>query len=383
MNPSQIVSSQVPSGGASVVPPDAGAVELLTLVSRDPRAGTATFRTGRGELITAALAPSDVTNQREQLDTYLGGFQPFGFAADMMAPTVPVSREKGDRRDLGEANAFERVNTRVGRQGAINTIDLISELGQYACKEYGLASFLPWQSENDAQENFNVRASIGQMLMWKLALDREARVKDLLTTTGNWHSDNVVDLTGQANFKWDNGSTKNPRADLHAAMSAMLMPPTGVYMNPDVAFHLLSDDEVRAFMRQMLGDNAPSADVARGAAAGNMGVVTLRVPGLVADAPIHIVPAKVLNVATGAVEYLWPDDVLILSNPPGQPSDGMRMASALTYRTRGRSGTGVQSNEYIPQGRGLNSGSMFEVGYSDHELITGTRAGALLKDVLS
>lgn len=380
MNPSQIVTTQVPAGAA---PPDPRSFEALTLISRDERTGVATFRRPNGEIVTAALAPADVTNQREQLDTYLGGFQPFGFAADDVAPVVLVNKEKGDRRDLGEANAFERVNTKVGRHGAINTVDLISGLGTYHTQEYGLASFLPWQSENDRQENFNVRAHIGQMLLWKLALDREFRVKDLVTATSSWHADNVVDLTGQATLKWDTGNAKNPRADLHAALKSMLMPATGVWMNPDVAFHLLSDDEIRDFMRQMLGDNAPSPDVAKGAAAGAMGVVTLRIPGLVADAPIHIVPAKALDVSTGSVEYIWPDDVVITSNPPGQPSDGMRMASALTYRTRGRSGSGVVSNEYIPQGRGINSGSMFEVGYSDHELITGSRAGALMKHVLA
>src|SRR5690606_40579191 len=62
-------------------------------------------------------------------------------------------------------------------------------------------SYLPWQTENDAQENFNVRAHIGQMLMWKLALDREVRVKNLVTNVASWHADNVVDLTAQSTLK--------------------------------------------------------------------------------------------------------------------------------------------------------------------------------------
>lgn len=354
------------------------------LLSRNPD-GTVTLGGGAGEVIAASLAPSDVTNQREQLDTYLGGYQPFGFGADMMAPIVPANKEKGDRRDLGAANAFTRVDTKVGRQGAINTIDVVSDLGDYHCKEYALASFLAWQTENDKQENWNVRASIGMMLKWKLAIDREFRIRDLLCNPSAWHADNVLDLTSVSAAKWDTGTTKKPRSDLHSVARAMLMPCTGIYMNPDVAFHLLEDPGVRDFLKMVFGDNAPGGNLAQGAAGGMMEVTSIMVPGLVGggNVAINIIPAKAMDPATGVIEYIWPDDVLLLSDPGGQPSDGLRMASALTYRTRGRSGTGIVTNEYIPLGRGVNSGSMFEVGYSDDGLVTGPQAGAYIRGVLS
>lgn len=376
-----VVSSEAQDRfGVSRAPaPPAMAVETLTLVERDPRNGTATFRAPNGDLIRAAMAPSDVTNQREQLDTYLGGYTPYGFCCDMCSPLVLVDKEKGDRRDLGKANAFEVVDTKLGRAGAINQIELLSELGSYHCQEYGLASFLPWQTENDAQQNFNVRASIGMLLQWKLQLHREVRVLDALTTLANWAATNRIDLSAQATLKWDNGNAKNPRADLQAILKASLVPPTGICMNPDVAFYFLADTEVRAYMKQMLGDGAPSPDVAAGAAAGELGVVTFRVPGL---PPVHICPSKKLDGSGNAV-YALADDVIILATPPSPPNDGLRMASHLSYRTRGRSGTGVQTNEYIPQGRGLNSGTMFELGFSEDPIQTSNVAGGLIKDVLS
>lgn len=360
---------------AGSAPPVEGSGEVLTLVERLPDGG-AVFRTPRGEFIRAAVMPSNVTNQREQLENYLGGYSPFGFAADMLVPEIPVDKEKGDRRDLSKENAFERVNTRVGRQGAIQEIDLLSELGTYKVEEYAIASFLPWQTENDAQSNFNVRASIGQMLKWKLALDREVRVISKLATLANWASTNRLDLTAVAASKWNTGASKDPRADLHTILKATLQPVTLIAMNPDVAFWFLSDTKIVAYMKQMLGDSAPSPEVAAAAAAGDMGVLTMRIPGL---PTIAVCPAK--QLVSGATEYILGDDVLCLSVQPG-PTDGLRMGSAFAYRTRGRSGSGIQANEYVPQGRGINSGSMFEVGFAE-DVIMNNLSGGLIKDVLS
>lgn len=351
--------------------------QALVLIGRE-RDGSATFRAPNGEIIRATLAPSDVTNQREQLENYLGGYSPFGFGADLLAPIIMVDKEKGDRRDLAKENAFEVVDTTLGRQGAFNEIDLLSAIGTYQARGYGLASFLPWQTENDAQANFNVRASLGQMLKWKLALHREVRVLTLLTTLTNWASTNRLDLTGVTAAKWDNGASKNPRADLWSIIKASLMPVNLILMNPDVAFYFLGDTEIRAYMKQMLGDGAPSADVAAAAAMGEMGVVTVRIPGL---PPIYILPAK--KLVSGAVQYALGDDVLLLSVMPNQPNDGLRVGSAFTYRTRGRSGSGIQTNEYIPQNRGNNSGTWFSVGFDEDVLISSNVAGGIIKDVLS
>lgn len=353
-----------------------GTGEVLTLVERR-KDGSAVFRRPNGELITAMMAPSSVTNQREQLENYLGGYSPFGFAADMMIPEIPVDKEKGDRRDLSKENAFEVVDTTVGRQGAINEVDLLSELGTYSCREYALASYLPWQTENDAQGNFNVRASLGQMLKWKLALHREVRALTLLTTLTNWASTNRLDLTAVAASKWNDGASKDPRADLQAILRASLQPVTMICMNPDVAFHFLSDTKVIAYMRQMLGDSAPSPEVAAAAAAGDMGIIQMRIPGL---PMVCICPSKKLS--GGSTVYCLGDDVLCLSVQPN-PTDGLRIGSAFAYRTRGRSGSGIQANEYVPEGRGINRGSMFDVGFSEDLLISSNLAGGLIKDVLS
>lgn len=327
----------------------------------------------KGEQVLMAVTPAD-TGSVEELDTYLGGYDNFGFCADRASPLVLVDKEKGDRRDFSKENVFEVVETRVGRQGAINQVDHLSETARYHCEEHALACFIPWQSENDSADVYDVEAESGEMLMDKLMLAREVRVFDMMTTLTNWDSANRETLT--ASYQWDTGGSKNPRKNLHDRIKASAAPVVEVLMNPDVAFWFLSDTEVRAHMQQMLGDNAPSAESAR--ASDTQGAITFNIPGF---PPITTCPAKKLNTS-GDLEYILADDVLLVSKHPGG-RNGRKIASSNTWRTRGRSGTGIVSNRYMPQGRGINGGIMLEIGHSDDEVIVSNIAGGLIKDVLS
>ncbi len=331
-----------------------------------------------GQIVTMAVTPADVSVQTQELDTYLGGYAPFGFAADMVSKVIPVDKEAAQRRDFSKENAFENVPVTSGRNGAIHEVDHRSALTSYRVQEYALATFIPWATENDATALYNVRAAAGEMVSWKLALAREVRIWTDLTTLNNWDTNNRTQLT--TNFKWNTGSTKNPRGDLHARVKASAQPVTDVFVNPDVAFWFLSDTEVRAYMKQMLGDSAPSPEIAASADSGAYGVQTFTVPGL---PPIHICPAKVLNQSTGALDYCLGNHVVLVTNQPGVPRDGNRIATHMTFRHRGRSGTGVTTNEYIPQGRGINGGTMFEMGYAEDKFFASTIAGGFIGDVLS
>ena len=330
-----------------------------------------------GDLVTLAVVPSDVTNQTEELDTYLGGYTPFGFGADMVSKVVLVDKEAGTRRDFAKENAFEVVNVESGRSGAIREIDHASSTSSYRVKDYALASFIPWQTENDAASLYNIRAATGDTINIKLALAREVRVWTELTTTSKWNANNYATLL--AAYKWNTGASRNPRADIHARIKASAQPVTDIFINPDVAYYLLSDTDMRAYMRQMLGDAAPGPDVAAAADSGDYGVQSFRVPGL---PPIHIVPSKKLNTSTGNLDFCLGNHVVLATNQPGVPRDGNRIATHYTFRTKGRSGTGVVTNEYVPQGRGINGGTMFEVGYAEDQFFASNIAGGLISDVL-
>jgi len=324
-----------------------------------------------GEQILMAVAPADVTNTTEELDTYLGGYDQFGFVADRASPIVLANKEQGTRRDFKKENVFELVQTAVGRSGAINQIDHMSETASFHCQEHALSCWVSWQTQNDG--NYDVEMESGEMLMDKLMLAREYRVFNLLCTPGNWDAANYTTLT--TGYQWDGGANANPRKNLHDRIKASAAPVVEVLMNPDVAFWFLSDSEVREHMKQMLGDSAPSPDVAR--ASDIQGPITFNIPGF---PPITTAPAKYLS--SGSLTYILGDTVLLLCRPPAG-RNGRKIGTSATWRNRGRSGTGIVSNRYQPQGKGINGGTMLEVGHSDDEIMISDIAGGAIFDVLA
>jgi hypothetical protein len=330
-----------------------------------------------GELITLAVMPSDTSDQLSVIDNYISGYRNFQFMADVFSPVVTVNKEAGKRIDRSLASAFTVHPTAVGRQGHINEIQDGATRVDYKTQEHALAAWIPWASENDALEQYDIRRATVTMLGDLVLLSREVRVFDYLTTLNNWNANNRTSLT--TNFKWDNGSTKDPRADLHARMKASAQRVTGIGMNPDVGYHFLSDNNVRAYLKHAMGDAAPNPEMARAIEAGNHEQQTLNIVGY---PPIYICPA--MKLVSGVLQYVLADDVILFSRPPSNmPVDMFSVATSLTFRHKGKSGTGWVTNEYLPNGRGLNGGRMIETGFGETTFFGSNIAGGLIKDVLS
>jgi hypothetical protein len=333
-----------------------------------------------GEKIMLAVTPGD-TSQVTELETYLGGYRQNDYAADLISPVVPVDKETFKRRDFSHLNVFAPTEDRVGRLGAINEVEHASAVIEDKTEEHALAAFITFASENDAVGTYNVRQAHSKLIRDKLDLNREIRRMDKATTVGTWNASNYTTIT--TNYRWNTGTTKDPMADIRTRMKASWAHVTGILMNLEVSGYFLSDTKVKA-----------AADFAMGTANAKPGVVietyvpgvqVCRLPGL---PPVYIVDAK--KYVSGAMTSILADDV-ILFNSPSSLSGGETLASFLSFRYRGRSGTGYTVNEYVPYGRGLNGGTMLEAGYSDCDCTPGTsadgtttsRIGGLIKSVLT
>jgi hypothetical protein len=330
-----------------------------------------------GESITLAVMPSDTADQLAVIDNYISGYRNFGFMADVVSPVVMVDKEAGKRIDRSLNSAFTVVDTAVGRQGHLKEVQDAATRVDYKTQEYGLAAFIPWATENDAIDQYNIRTATSTMLADFLLLHREVRVFDYLSTLTNWNANNRTSLT--TNFKWDNGSTKDPRLDLQTRMKTSAQAVTGIAMNPDVAYWFLSDNNVRAYLKARMGDDAPAPEVAQAIMGGNHEAQTINIVGY---PPIYVCPA--MKLVSGVLQYVLADDVVLFTRPPSNvPTNMFSVATSLTFRTKGKSGTGWVTNEYLPNGRGLNGGRMLETGFGETVFFGSNIAGGLIKDVLS
>ena len=332
-----------------------------------------------GEKIMLAVTPSD-TAQVTELESYLGGYSQGGLAADLLSPIAPIDKEMFKRRDFSHYNVFAPVEDRVGRDGAINQIEHQSNVIEGKTEEHALAAFIPYAAENDAVSNYNVRAAHVKLISDKLALNREIRRFDKATTVGTWNANNYTTIT--TNYRWNTGTTKDPLADLTALCLASWAPITNVLMNLQVANYFLADTKVKAAADFVLGQGGAKSGLM--VDNGVFGLQTFKLPGL---PPVTIVDAK--KYVSGSMTTVLADDVILINNPTTL-SGGETLASFLSLRYRGRSGTGYTVNEYVPYGRGLNGGTMIEAGYADADITPGTgadsttcRIGGLVKSVLT
>jgi hypothetical protein len=332
-----------------------------------------------GQLIELAVTPAETGQLNREIETYLGGYTAPEFGADLFSNINLVDTETGTRRDFSLSNLYTQHEDRTGRQGSINEIKHLTETSTYVTEEHALAAFIPWASENDSHALYNVRAAHSDLIAHSLLLNREVRVFTALSTTGNWNAANYNTLT--TTYRWDTASatsTANPIYDLNLRQKASYAPITAWGMNPWTAYHFLANSVVQAYMKNLMGDSGPKPEMAYGT--GMETVRTVNIPGV---APIVIVPSQYID-SSGVKQYCLGNVVIGVHNPPGgMPRDGKRLSTHMTFRHRGKSGSGWVVNEYMPTNRGINGGTMLQTGFGDAEFFGSNRVGGLIAGVLA
>lgn len=333
---------------------------------------------GGQRTIRLALSPGDVSSV-EEIDTYLPGYTPFGgYRGEEIAPTGALREKDTDSfRVYSMSNVFRRLHVEVSLQSRIGEVDPETTLDTYKVLPYGLGSFIP--AETEQQSTYDVRRAAARRIKDALMVDKEARTWEVLTTLNNWGTGQRVTLG--AGFNWDGGASSNPIIDIQSRLVASSQPVTGIYMGLKVAHAFLRHSLVRDHMRQMLGDNSPTPAVLAGAGIqGASELIDFVIPGF---PPFHVAAGKVLNDTTGGLDEFIGRNVVMVSNPPGDPTDFERIQTVRTFRTKGPSGTGYTSREFQVDNRGLNGGRMLVAGFSEQIKMVANSAGGLIVDAIA
>ena len=326
-----------------------------------------------GQIVTLALTPSDV-HAPQEVDTYLAGYQPFAFRADEASKPVLVDKDEDLYRNFAANNAFRRVKVKSSLQKAVPEVDPESSLDKYRVVDRLAGSFIPDVTDKNATNRYRPRQVAAERCKTALYLDREMDVWELLTDQTKWHADNVVQLGPTT--RWNGGPQSNPISDLKMRIVRSAQRVTDAWFNQLVALEFLEHPLVREHARAMLGDRGMDSIAGRVGEA-ETDVVDFRIPGL---PPMHVCCSKVLNEATGELEFCLGNHVLLLTVPPGVPIDGEAIATTHTFRRRGTSGVGFESREFRVEDRG-NGGTMVVASMADVAIMTGNNCGGLIRDV--
>jgi hypothetical protein len=331
----------------------------------------------RGQKVSLALSPSDV-RQPEEISTYLAGYYTQGFRGDEASKVILVDHDEDKFRSFDSDDAFKRVQVKGSMQGAIPEVDPKTSLSTYKVVEKYVGSFIPMQTELNADKGFKPRAAAARRCKRALQLDREFDVWGILGSASSWAAGNVLTLTAGTQA-WNTGSAPDPILDLQTIMEASAQQITDFWMNPKVANAFLRASKVRDFLKVMMGDGAMNQQVVNmNQAVGANAAYDFTIPGF---PTFHIVAPKAKDAA-GALQYILSSNVCVGTvSPPGVPSDGEEIASSYTFRRRGPSGVGFETREFFVDGRGPLGGTMIVAAMADIPIMTGNNVGGIIVNV--
>jgi hypothetical protein len=309
--------------------------------------------------------------------------------ADIASPVIPSTKQQDYFFTWNSDNAFRPAAPMMGASGAApQEVNPALSSTKFTTNEFALAAYVPTEIEANADAPLQPYQAAVDMVMAKLRIAREQRVMSLLTTSGNWNSQNVLALAAGA--QWNGGASSDPIANLQYIREHSYQKISKIVMGLPVFHALQRNAAVRQYHFAKTNDSAlPNAqELSR----------ILELPPIIV-AEMMITSGGTIGGGapgtTGTPAFVWPSvagsaSSVVLLHEPAQnpPSSGRENATSYTYRwtnAPARDGTvsgGFGVRSYYDEKRGARGGRVVVVFHNDIEVMTGNILGGLITGVL-
>ena len=309
--------------------------------------------------------------------------------ADIASPVIPSVKNQDYFFTWNSDNAFRPAAPAMGGPGASpQEVNPALSQTKFTTNEFALAAYVPTEIEANADAPLQPYQAAVDMVMAKLRIAREQRVMSLLTTSGNWNSQNVLALTsGQ---QWNGGASSDPIANLQYIREHSYQKISKIVMGLPVFHALQRNAAVRQYHFAKTNDPAlPNAqELSR----------ILELPPIIVAEMMITTGGSIGGGApgtTGTPAFVWPSvagsaSSVVLLHEPAQnpPSSGRENATSYTYRwvnAPAPDGTvtgGFMVRSYYDPRRGGRGGRIVVVLHNDIEVMTGNILGGLVTGVL-
>ena len=162
--------------------------------------------------------------------------------ADAVLPRVRVGKQSFKYFKVNMVDGFTVPDTRVGRKSKPNMVETGGIEVTDSTADYALDDAIPLSDMANADERFNPRVSAVIYISDLLALDREIRVANLITTLANYPTAQRATLSGTS--QWSDFANSNPVDAILAAMDLMVMRPNTIVMGRSVLTKLMQHPKV-------------------------------------------------------------------------------------------------------------------------------------------
>lgn len=292
------------------------------------------------------------------------GYRNASYIADEVLPRVPVARQEFKYLEYPIDETFALPDTKVGRRGAPNKIELTASEKTGRTEDQGLDDDIPQADIDNAPANHRPVDQAVVQLTDYILLGREKRTADLVFAATAYPSGNKVQLSGTSQFS--DFTNSDPIGVLMTGLEACLVRPNIMVMGQAAWTKLSQHPEILKAVHGNSGD----AGIARRKAVAELFELE---DVLVGQSRLNT--AKKGQAATLA--QVWGKHVaLIHRNRLASTSSGMTFG--LTAEWGGRI-AGQQPDRDI----GLRGGIRVRVGESVKELIVAPHAGYFVEDAVA
>src|SRR5438477_4017847 len=115
------------------------------------------------------------------LTNILIGYRPQGLIADQVFPVVPVQKQTDIYAQIDRGNWFRIPQTKRAPGAFAREVSYTVSSGTYVCRNYELATVVPYETLDNADAPHQPMEQAGQLLLDNLALDYETRVYSSVT----------------------------------------------------------------------------------------------------------------------------------------------------------------------------------------------------------
>ena len=287
-----------------------------------------------------------------------------GFAADAIFPVLPVLKESDSYHTYSRDAIDDTVETVRADGDEANEIDWSTSSATYTAEEHSLKHLVTDRVVANADKPIVPKMRATELLIDKIRLGIEKRVRDLVQATGS-----ITNAT--PTVKWDASSgTITIEKDIDTGKEAVALAcgfePNVMVVPPAVAKVMKRDSTIRDLIRYTQSDLLVNGDLPPT-------MFNLRV----------VIPGAQVNSAnagvTQSVARIWSSDKVVLAYVNPRPTQNT-MAAGIQFRVRQGGRLDFVVTEYRVSGR---KGQMVEVSVIQDEKRVCTDALYIINDVLT
>lgn len=290
-------------------------------------------------------------------------YRNMAYIADMVAPRIPVSKQKFTFMQFADDMNYNIPDTRVGRRSKVNEVELEGAEITDSCTDFALESGVPEADVLNSDERYDPLGLKTSFLMELVELDRERRVADLIFNAASYPAALKQVLAGGSQFS--DYANSDPIAVINDVLDQPLMRPN------QLVFGQAAWTKFRAHPKIVKAVQGNAGD------AGN--ATREQVAALFEVSEIIVGAGRANSSKPGqapALYRLWGKHIAALYKAPVPEAEG-----AVTFCGSFQWG-GRMAAQWPDKNIGMRGGTMVRTGESLKERIIASQAGYFLQNAV-